>query len=371
MKKWLGEVTVKHKEQRLRGNRKLALFIFTLIALTASLLLSGAMQKKTGTADDFIVVNGQRVSADEFGMYLDMSKALVADHFKQVYAADYSDRFWTDSFSGETPLRMLVAEARSRLIKAKVLQQLAEKVGIAADTSYESLLSGMEAENARRSKAVAAGEVVYGPISFELASYFSYYMSNLEIATTDALQKSGSLSISEEQVKREYEANKQVKYTQPGDIKLKWAALSYGEGTPFTNKNEALSVMQKLKDKAADPAAFDETASGLGIEVLDASVTKATRRTAALENPAVLQSAEKLQTGQLGDIFEENDALHLLYCISRGENLILPYGEAKDAIASQLRSDQFKQTVEQAQEEAVVEWNGKSAEKAALAWLGQ
>lgn len=374
--RWCGrrmDVVGKQKDMAIKGLRakqKQVFILLLLITLTAVFFLVGASQKRSSIASEPLIVNGHTASAEQFGMYLGLKKALVADYFKQTYGAEYTDQFWTTSYSGEMPLQRLIDEAKAELTKTIALQQLAKKSGIAVDGSYVSFHSGMEAENSRRSKAAADGEIVYGPTSFEIEAYYSYYMSNLESATLEAMQKSGKLSVPDDKVKQAYETDKQTKYSLPRHVKLKWAVLPYGDGAALINKNEALRVMEQLKKAAVDQASFIDSAKQLAIEVMDASLTSATRRTAALESPIAVQQAERIQADQLSDIFEENGELNLLYCISKGEPILQSYEKVKDAIASELMSEQFREIAQQESRLATVEWDNERAERLARSWLG-
>jgi len=356
--------------KRLRFKKKTFFILSLLITLSISLLLIGAAQLRSGAASDLLIVNGHETSPEQFSMYLGLKKALVVDYFKQTYGAEYTEQFWTTAYSGEVPLQKVMDEAKAELTKTIVMQQLAEKNGIKADISYPSFLGGMEAENRRRSKAAADGEIVYGPTSFDIEAYYSYYMSNLENATRAAMLENGRLSVSEEKVKQAYETEAKMKYTLPGALKLKWAALLYGDGTALRNKTDAVNVMKQLKQSASDLAGFVESAKQLEVEVMDASLSSATRRTAALESPVAVQQAERLQAGQSSEIFEENGELHLLYCISQDAPILLSYEEVKDSIASQWLSDQFRGIVEQELRKATVDWSNERAASVARSWLG-
>ncbi|BBH22311.1 hypothetical protein Back11_36560 [Paenibacillus baekrokdamisoli] len=315
-------------------------------------------------------VNGQEASADEFSMYLDFKKALVANYFKQTYGANYTEHFWTTEYSDGTPLQKLMEEAKAQMTRTKIEQQLAQRSGVIKDIGYQSFLNEMEMENSRRSKAAANNEIVYGPISFEVQAYYSYYMSGLENATIDALRNNGIISISEEQLKRDYEINKKSKYAQQGAIDLEWATLPYGSGTAYKDKSDALVKMKQLEKAFANGASFKETAKGLGVDVIDSRITNASRRAAALEIPLALQKAEHLEVGKSSDIFDENEALHIIRCVSIGDMIIQPFDQVKDSIASQLALEKYRDIVERDVKEAAIKWNRQSGTNLMNKWIG-
>ncbi|MFC5404138.1 peptidyl-prolyl cis-trans isomerase [Cohnella soli] len=353
------------------GKGKSYAILGLLAALTVGFILIGPIHKTSDKNHSPypISLNGSEVSEDEFGMYLDFNKALVVNDFKQTYDADYSEQFWTTPYSGEIPQRKLIDYAKAQLMKTRVVQLLAQKSGVIKEIGYRSFLEKMEAENARRSKAAANNEIVYGPTSFEVLAYYSYYMSNLENATIDAMLKNGTISISEEQAKRDYETNKQSKYAKQGRIKLEWATLAYGPGTSTKDKNDALDRMKQLNKAVANGASLVETASGLGVDVIDANLTDTSRRTAALENPLLLRRAERLKEGETSEVFEENEAFHIIRCVSASGMVILPFDQVKDSIARQLAKEKFDDIVQGEMEDSTIQWSNRIEMKLWKKWM--
>lgn len=352
--------------------RRLIAVIGLVFALSAALVLIGSAEGGQQTDSIVMTVNGRKVSSDEFGMYLDFNKAGIVDYFTQAYHAEYSEQFWTTAYGGETPLQKLREEAMLQLLSTIIDQQLALKHGvISGDIGYQSFVDGMAAENSRRSIAAADNEVVYGPISLDLPAYYSYYMANLHNRTVEAMLQSGAIAVTEEQLARDYEQNKQAKYTLPGDIRLEWASLPYGEGTPYKDASEAYVVMSRLEQAALEGANFTTKAGELGISVADISITNASRRTAALENPALLAQAEQMTEGEVSAGIDENGALHLLHCVAIAEPIIIPYEQAKEASALQLSRDAYSLIVSAEENNAAIARHEQAEANAAQQWLAR
>ncbi|MFD2328137.1 peptidylprolyl isomerase [Cohnella sp. GCM10020058] len=351
-----------------KGGRRYAIAATVLALGACAWLIAAAIRGDAGAEPVPMTVNGQDIPAAEFKMALDQNRALVADKYMQAYGAEYGAAFWTTRYEGGTPLAELASAARKQLIRSAVAQSLAQRAGVIPAAGYAAFLEGMAAENDRRAKASANGEVVYGPLSFEAQSYYSYYMSNLENATVEAMRKSGEIVVDEAKLKRQYEADKRDKYTQAGDRSLMWATAAYGEGTAYGRRDDALAALTALREAAAGGMDFAKAAQGLGIEASAATLTASSRRSAALEKPLALQQAETLSPGGLTDIFEENGALQLIYCRSVGEAQIVPYEEAKEAITRSLATEAYVERVAREVGEATVAWNDKAAMKIAEAW---
>ncbi|CAH1057781.1 peptidylprolyl isomerase [Paenibacillus pseudetheri] len=355
---------------RLHSKRnRLITILFALIA--GSLLLIGAMNVQAPQAEEpLLTLNEQEVTAAEFNWHLQMNRALTADYFKQTYDADYSEKFWSTDYSGEKPIHRWIKESQTQLLTKRMELQLAQEAGVVSDISYEGFLKGMEHENQRRSQAAANKEVVYGPLHLEAQAYYSYYMSNLEDATIEAMRSNGGIVISDEQVRLEYEAKQAAKYSRPGAIHLEWASLPFGPETEYKDQQEAMEKMELLRAAATtaeirSDAGIRQQAKELGINVGEVKITSASRRTAALENPKVLLAADQLAPGQISGLFAENAAIHLLYCLSVEDAGVIPFDQVKDAITLHLAQQKFRSMVDDKLSKAVPEWNYPMAERLA------
>lgn len=354
---------------RLHSKRnRLITILFALIA--GSLLLIGAMNVQAPQAEEpLLTLNGQEVTAVEFNWHLQMNRALTADYFKQTYDAHYSEKFWTTDYSGEKPIHRWIKESQTQLLTKRMELQLAQETGVVSDISFEGFLKGMERENQRRSQAAANKEVVYGPLHLEAQAYYSYYLSNLENATIEAMRSNGGIVISDEQVKQEYEANLAAKYSRPGNILLEWATLPFGPETEYKGQQKAMEKMELLRAaitaEIGSDAGLHQQAAEFGVNVGEVKITSASRSTAALENPKVLLTAEQLAPGQISGLFVENGAVHLLYCLSVEDAGVIPFDQVKDAITLHLAQQKFRSMVDDKLAKAVPEWNYTVAERLA------
>ncbi|MEK5397147.1 peptidyl-prolyl cis-trans isomerase [Paenibacillus nitricinens] len=356
---------------RLHSKRnRLITILFAMIA--GSLLLIGAMnvQAPQQVEEPLLTLNGQEVTAAEFNWHLQMNRALTADYFKQTYDADYSEKFWSTDYTGEKPIHRWIKESQTQLLTKRMELQLAQEAGVVSDISFEGFLKGMGRENQRRSQAVANKEVVYGPLHLEAQAYYSYYMSDLEDATIEAMRSNGGIVISDEQVRLEYEANLAAKYSRPGAIRLEWASLPFGPETEYKDQQEALEKMELLRAaviaaEIRSDTGIHQQAKELGINLGEVKITSASRRTAALENPKALLAADQLAPGQISGLFAENGAIHLLYCLSVEDAGVEPFNQVKDAITLHLAQQKFRSMVDDQLGKVIAEWNYPMAERLA------
>lgn len=69
------------------------------------------------------------------------------------------------------------SKKESKIIAAKVEQQLLKEYNIMTDISYSHFKSSLKEENKRRANALEKGEKIYGPKQYEAKVYYDYLYS--------------------------------------------------------------------------------------------------------------------------------------------------------------------------------------------------
>jgi hypothetical protein len=132
-------------------------------------------------------IDGQDIPVRELALYLAQERAATFTHFRQKFGADDGPHFWTTPHDGQTPAAYLRERALADVTRATVELDLAHRQGLVADSGYDAFLHNWQTENARRRKAVAAHQVIYGPVQYTESNYFTYVLSNLAAALRDRL----------------------------------------------------------------------------------------------------------------------------------------------------------------------------------------
>lgn len=166
------------------GGRQRIAKLSTRIGLAMAILASAVLLVRSLLAapDEHTAVatvNGDIVSPAELAYFAGLRRASVIEAFLAEEGARMDDGFWHRESKGTTPLEMLREQALQDAAVMKTELQLARELGLASDISFEALLDEMEAENARRAKAAANGEPLYGPGRFEERSFIDWYRSKL------------------------------------------------------------------------------------------------------------------------------------------------------------------------------------------------
>ncbi|MEV3907207.1 hypothetical protein [Streptomyces canus] len=173
----------------------LAAVVITVVALLAGGGTAPQPHAPSPPAPTAVVadINGQKIPVREFAVYLAQERAATFAHFRQTYGAGDGPRFWTTAHGGQTPADYLKQRALTDVAQATVVLGLAHQHQLIPDPGYGSFLAGWTQENARRLRAVAAHQVIYGPVQSTEANYFSYVLHDLDARLEKELGETGTI----------------------------------------------------------------------------------------------------------------------------------------------------------------------------------
>jgi hypothetical protein len=152
-------------------------------------------------------VNGQGVPVRELELFLAQERAPTFAYFQQHFGDGDSVGFWTTSHGGQTPRDYLEKLALADVTRATVQQDLELTYGLLADPGYASFLRAWQAENARRALAISRHQVIYGPVQYTEADYFSYVFGQLADSLQTKLVQKGVITVATSALRRYYLAH--------------------------------------------------------------------------------------------------------------------------------------------------------------------
>jgi len=162
-------------------------------AITAAVLLPGMQHSQPPTQPAppvravVATIDGQDIPVREFALYLVQERAATFTHFRQKFGTADGPHFWTTPHDGQTPAAYLRVRALADVTRTTVELNLAHRHGLVADSGYDAFVHNWETENARRRNAVAAHQVIYGPVQYTESNYFTYVLNNLAAALRERL----------------------------------------------------------------------------------------------------------------------------------------------------------------------------------------
>jgi len=202
-------------------------FYFRLALAIAVTLLAAACQKKDVSAvqvsrvDPVVAtIDEETVTAAEYRLVMERKTAEVFGYFKKHENLDDHPGYWSESSGPEGPLARLRKVVREELIQIKVIQGVAKEKGLVRETSFAQFTAAFARENARRSAAKKAGEVIYGPIQYRPAAYYYICLGELDYKLKEALAKEAEGGVTKNDIEKFYKENKASLNKLPLDEEL-------------------------------------------------------------------------------------------------------------------------------------------------------
>ena len=124
-------------------------------------------------------VNGLDIPARELLSFVAQERAATFAYYQQHYGVGDSPLFWTIPHGGQTPQDYIKQAALADITRITVQQLLAHGYGLLPDPCYGAFVQAWLQENARRQQAIARHQVIYGPVQYSEANYFTYLVSNM------------------------------------------------------------------------------------------------------------------------------------------------------------------------------------------------
>lgn len=134
-------------------------------------------------------VNGIPIKNSELKHWMLLNKAEVYNHYYRKYELPPDKNFWLTQLNGQTPLDKLKYKSLNEIVRIKVKQQLAEKLGIEVTKDYRDLMTERLKVNEIRKKKAESGKVIYGPVTFNPRTYFSRVHDKMVLKSKKILAK--------------------------------------------------------------------------------------------------------------------------------------------------------------------------------------
>ena len=276
--------------------------------------------------DTVLYLNGSAVSAEEYGMLAKENSSQISMQYTtdQVNQED----FWETEIDGETPYSRLADLVEEQLKEYYALKELAAALGLTEDYTYEELMDSMKEENQERGES-SGEEINYGLSSFDEASYYKYWYSNLETQVVDGLIQD-SVKVSEKDCRNYYEENQEA-YTYDVSVSILYGEISGDESGAW---NTARQLSAALESGAS--TAEIEDVLGVSLEELDLNSADTQDGLSGVYANR-WEIASGLQEGEVYGPYEDQGMFCVMKCTGRQENEQVSFDEVKDQIERYLQ----------------------------------
>ena len=313
------------------NRRKWGILVIGILVLALGLL--AVCLRPDSSRFPRLEVAGFRISEEEYlrAMYQARNEVL-SDHA----AAGISLKDWSTETELGDPTRLTMERALEILTEHYAVSTLAVERGYLSDAGYEAMKRDMEDINSKRQEALDSGAVVTGFPQFTVADYITYRASSLRLQFTDDSANPENL-VTEEEILRRYEADRDRLYLQPDSLALQFLEADRAD--------DALAAeFEMLRQKAlesGDLAAALEQMPQLKVYYQQIQVEPGTYGAYDRSHGDVLSCADGLQSGDISQVFRQEDWLCLVQCSQRTVHQYVPLEQVGSVVVQSIRESRY------------------------------
>lgn len=329
------------------------------------ILLSGCGKEEQGisdivteggenNADTVLYLDGSPVSAEEYGMLAKENSSQISMQYTtdQVNQED----FWETEIDGETPYSRLAELVEEQLKENYAVRDLAVEMDLTENYTFSDLLDSMEQENEDRADT-SGSEISYGLSSFDEASYYKYWYSNLETQVENELIQS-EVQVTEDDCREYYDENPEA-YTCDVGVKVLYAEISEDDPGAW---NMARQLCAALKSGASETEIQDTL--DISLEELELnSIDTQAGLSGIYENR--WEIASELSEGQVYGPYEDQGAICVMKCLERQDGELVSFAQVKSQIERYLQVQEAQNIIQDRVSDMEVE-QGSISEKEAI-----
>ncbi|MCL2747890.1 MAG: hypothetical protein FWE59_04465 [Oscillospiraceae bacterium] len=142
----------------------------------------------------------------------------------------------------------LAAKTDRMILEVNAKFAIGSHLGLCETFTYEGMLGSLARENAERKRMKEAGEVFYGPVSFDAIGYFQFLYSNLELEIVGIMRENFGDAL-RDQVLGFYHNNKE-RYQSIEGVRYEYTVNGITEEISVTRND--LKTMSRLGDELGD-----------------------------------------------------------------------------------------------------------------------
>lgn len=310
-----------------------------------------------------LYLDDEPVSAEEYAM-------LTQEYCNQIYMQYTTDQvnsedFWETEIDGTTPCEMLEDIIEDELRGNYARKDLAVELGITQDFTYAELMESMDTENDTRENLSENG-VSYGLSSYDEASYYKYWYSNLETQVVSALIQD-EIDISQKDCETYYNEN-QEEFTYDVGVDLWYAEIPYGEDIQQKEAQEKAAYLCKAMENAESVDELETVFDDVDIEQLNLNSLDTQEGMSGIYSQR-WALASQMDEGEVYGPYEENGAWCVIKCIQRTENGSLDLDTVQPRIERYLQTQEAQKLIEEKADELKIKSGGIAAKEVILETL--
>ena len=319
------------------------------LLLAAATLLAALALFVRGAAFPRLEIAGSRISRDEYlrAMYQARNEVL-SDHA----AIGHSLTDWSAPTPLGDPLQLTVDRALELLGEYYAVATLAVERGYLADAGYDAMLRDMEDINRQRREALENGAMVTGSPQFTPADYLTYRASALRLQFCND-PENPEYRVTEQALRERYEADREDLYRQPDDLELGFLLIDAAPGEADDWEAALLELRQTALETESLSKALVQHPE-LTKFFREISVNAETYSIYARSLSDVLIWAGDLGSGELSQVYRQENRLCLIQCRSRIDQRYAPLEDVASVVLQSIRESRYDELIARRREEATI-----------------
>lgn len=165
---------------------------------------------KEENEDIVFFVDHEPVYSQEAGFVVAKERLTVRNQLMNEYNIEEGAFSWDETYGEMTALEHLKETVIQECTKNKMIQIIAKENGVADKIDYPDIKEMNQEDTRVRNQRTRDGEVIYGNTAYQEAGYYDYVLSNLEQQSYYRLVEDGVLQVTDEEVQKIYEENKEM-----------------------------------------------------------------------------------------------------------------------------------------------------------------
>lgn len=321
--------------------------------------------KETDSSENVVLyLNDDAVSKEEYEM-------LAGEYCNEIYMQYTTEQindenFWEEEMDGIVPYAQLEEIIREELTHNYALKALAVELEVTDDYTYQDLMTFMEEENTSgedHSQAdTSDDEVSYGLTSFDEATYYKYWYSNLETQVLNTLIQEKT-DISEEDCREYYDENPES-FTYETGVSILYAEIPYDSEEQRESAQAAALQLRHAMENTESVSELEEAFEEASIEQLELNSLDTQEGMSGIYSQR-WELASQLAEGEVYGAYEQDGAFCIIKCIGRTENELVDFGTVQAQIERYLQQQEAQKLIDQEEESLEVK-DGKITEKEAI-----
>ena len=305
-----------------------------------------------GTAFPRLEISGFRVSREAYlqAMYQARNEVL-SDHA----AAGIALTDWESETALGDPCRLTMERALENLSRFYAVGTLAVERGYLADAGYDAMLRDMEEINRQRREALESGAVVTGFPQFTPADYLTYRSSALRLQFCND-PENPEYQVTDHELRERYEADRDDLYRQPDELELSFLLIDAAPDQIDGLEKALLELRQTALETGSLAEALVQHPE-LTEFFQEISVNSGTYSIYARSLSDVLIWAADLESGEISQVYRQEDRLCLIQCRSRIDQRYNPVKDVESVVLQSIRESRYDELIARRTEEATIRGN--------------